>query len=226
MGDWLVGTGHRVAYLNLDPGADYLPYVPNFDARELVTVESLMKKEGLGPNGALIKAAEVLEGAIPEIIDEFESRSGGSDFHIIDTPGQMEVFIFRELGPKLASALRGRTVALSIIDPSLMQSGVDLVVLKLLGLVVELRLGIPSIDIINKTDLYGDLTVEKMEEEIAGRAFKDRGLSAELADQLYPIVNDLTKRRRAIPVSAKKGTGMEDIYKAIGESFCACGDLT
>jgi GTPase SAR1 family protein len=226
MGDWLEGTGHRVAYLNLDPGADYLPYVPNFDIRELVTVESIMKKEGLGPNGALIRAAEVLEGTIPEIIAEFERKSGGSDFHIIDTPGQMEVFIFRGLGPKLASALRGRVAALSIIDPSLLQSGVDLVVLKLLGLVVELRLGIPSIDVMNKIDIYGDSTVAKMEREIAGEAFKDKGLSAELADQLYPIVKGLSKRRRVIPVSAKKGTGMEDIYKAIGESFCACGDLT
>jgi GTPase SAR1 family protein len=226
MGDWLESAGHRVAYLNLDPGADYLPYVPDFDARELVTVESLMKKEGLGPNGALIRAADVLEGVVPEIIAEFERRSGDSDFRIIDTPGQMEVFIFRGLGPKLASALHGRAAALSIIDPSLLKNGVDLVVLKLLGLVVELRLGVPSIDVMNKTDLYGDSIVEKMEREIAGGAFKDRGLSAELADQLYPIVNGLSKRRRAIPVSAKKGTGMEDLYKAIGESFCACGDLT
>jgi GTPase SAR1 family protein len=226
MGNWLEGAGHKVAYLNLDPGADYLPYAPDFDARELVTVESLMKKEGLGPNGALIRAVEVLEGTVPKIIAEFERRSSGSDFHIIDTPGQMEVFIFRGFGPKLVSALRGRTAALSIIDPSLLQSGVDLVVLKLLGLLVELRLGIPSIDVMNKTDLYGDSTVEKMEREIAGGAFKERGLSAELADQLYPIVKSLSKRRRAIPVSAKKGTGMEDLYKAIGESFCACGDLT
>ena len=41
---------------NLDPAADYLPYDPDFDIRELVTVDEVQQVNRTGPNGSLIFA--------------------------------------------------------------------------------------------------------------------------------------------------------------------------
>jgi GTPase SAR1 family protein len=224
-GELLKSEGYAVNYLNLDPGAESLPYTPSYDVRDLVTVEQIMKEERLGPNGALIRAAEITEANLHKILSKIQGK-GKSDFTIIDTPGQMEIFLFRGLGPKLSTSLRGRTLSVSIIDPSLLRRKIDIVVLKLLGLVVELRLGVPSIEVLNKSDLYDRKTFDEFEESIADGKYRTEGVSGELAKQLYGVLEGLEKRRRVVMVSAKKGTGMEDLYKAIGEAFCACGDLT
>jgi hypothetical protein len=225
LGDWLEREGYAVIYLNLDPGAESLPYRPSYDVRDLVTVEHLMKEEGLGPNGALIRAAEITEANLPKILKKIEPQEK-SDFTIIDTPGQMEIFLFRGLGPKLSTRLKGRTLSVFLIDPELLRRKIDLVVLKMLGLVVELRLGVPAIEVINKSDLYHRRTLQEFEESIASGKYRAGGVSGELANQLYGVVEGLEKRRRVVMVSAKKGTGIEDLYKAMGEAFCACGDLT
>ncbi|MDD1766806.1 MAG: ATP/GTP-binding protein, partial [Candidatus Methanomethyliaceae archaeon] len=165
-GEYLKGEGHIVNYLNLDPGAESLPYNPSYDVRELVTVEQIIKEEGLGPNGALIRAAEITEANLQKILHKIKEEEE-SGFTIIDTPGQMEIFLFRGLGPKLAAGLRGRTLSVSIIDPALLRRRIDIVVLKLLGLVVELRLGVPSIEVLNKSDLYKGKTIKEFEKSMA-----------------------------------------------------------
>ncbi|MDD1764447.1 MAG: ATP/GTP-binding protein, partial [Candidatus Methanomethyliaceae archaeon] len=116
--------------------------------------------------------------------------------------------------------------SVSIIDPALLRRRIDIVVLKLLGLVVELRLGIPSIEVLNKSDLYKGKTIKEFEKSMAARGYRTEGVSGELANQLYGVLEGLEKRRRIVMVSAKKGKGMTELYKAIGEVFCACGDLT
>lgn len=224
-GEHLSGEGHPVNYLNLDPGAESLPYVPSYDVREIVTVEQIMKKEGLGPNGALIKAAEIIEANLQKILGKIKKEKE-SGFIIIDTPGQMEIFLFRGLGPKLSATLLGRTISVSIIDPALLRRNSDIVVLKLLGLVVELRLGVPSIEVLNKSDLYQGKTIKEFEKSLMAGGYRTEGVSGELANQLYSVLQGLEKRRRIVMVSAKTGKGMAELYKAIGEAFCVCGDLT
>jgi len=220
-GQWLENEGNRVDYVNLDPGVDSLPFVPSFDVRLIVKVKDVMRKENLGPNGALVRAAEIMEERFSELIKEISSMS--SDFLLIDTPGQMEIFLFRTLGPLLTSSLSGRTVSIFLIDPSLMKKRTDFIVLKMLGLIVELRLGVPSVEIVNKSDLIDERSLRVLEDF----AKKDlEGLSGGLAEELHRIIEDLEKKKRTLMVSALKNTGFLDLYKAIGEAFCACGDMT
>ena len=47
--------------VNLDPANDNIPYEPICDVRELVTVEEVMEKEELGPNGGVLWAMEEVE---------------------------------------------------------------------------------------------------------------------------------------------------------------------
>ena len=46
---------------NLDPANDNIPYSATFDVRELVSVEEVMDREELGPNGGVLWAMEEVE---------------------------------------------------------------------------------------------------------------------------------------------------------------------
>jgi GTPase SAR1 family protein len=212
-GKWLEKEGYSVGYINLDPGVILLPFTPSFDVREIVNINEIMLNEKLGPNGALIRASEIIENNMSKIIKKINSIN--YDYLLIDTPGQMELFLFREMGPLLSSSLNGRKASIFIIDPSFMKRKNDFITLKLLGIVVELRLGVPSIEIINKCDLL---------EEIPSKV--ETGMLAGLAEEISVIVEKIEKKKRTILVSAKNSTGFLELYSAINELFCVCGDLT
>lgn len=222
LGDWMVSTGVRVVRVNLDPGAESVRYSLDFDVRDIVTVDDVMEREGLGPNGALIRAAELIELNLGEFAERINSVA--SDYRIFDTPGQMEIFLFRSFGPSLVSEIRGRSASIFTIDPSLVSSRLDLPVIKLFSLVIELRLGIPTIEAFTKSDLYP--SPWGIVELGSGTLPQTEGVSGELASSLAVVVGELEKKKRLIPVSAKTGDGIADLYKAVGELFCSCGDLT
>lgn len=222
---WLKGDGKRACCVNLDPGAERLPFSPCFDIRGIVRVDSIMAKEGLGPNGALMRAAEVVEARIEEVAEAVERACEGSEYRIFDTPGQMEVFLYRDLGPSLVSSLDGRVVAVSLIDPSLIRRRSDLVALRLTALMVELRLGVPVVEAMSKADSFGSDFLGRVEDGATG-TLREEGLGGELAQRLEAALSPLRRRRRILPVSATAGEGMDELYKAVGESACACGDQT
>ena len=224
-GLWLENEGHAVEYVNLDPGAKYIPYKPTFDVRQFANVEKIMETEGLAPNGALIRASEIMEKSIDSIANCIEKKGRDAGYCIIDTPGQMELFLFRSLGPRLASSLRGKASCIFVMDPCLLKGRTDIIVLKLLDLLVELRLGLPSLEVINKSDLLRPNIFEDFGKGLE-KGYEPKGTSAELTDQLNDVVKGLSKRRHAIFVSALRNCGMDDLYKAICESKCSCGDLS
>lgn len=52
--------GRNAKIINLDPANDCLPYKPAVDLAELVTVQMVMEKSKIGPNGAMIHCLDVL----------------------------------------------------------------------------------------------------------------------------------------------------------------------
>ncbi len=57
---WLELQGENAMAVNLDPGAISIPYSANVDVRDYIRVESLMEEYGLGPNGGLMLASEMM----------------------------------------------------------------------------------------------------------------------------------------------------------------------
>lgn len=108
-GAYLEREGYSVKYVNLDPGCLSVSYKCSFDVRERITVERIMKRERLGPNGAVIRAMEKLENIEIPNYDE--------DFVLIDTPGQLEIFSFHRCGPKIINQLKD-PVGIFILDAS------------------------------------------------------------------------------------------------------------
>jgi len=230
LGKWISKVqGFKVAYINLDPGAEYLPYKPGFDVRSIVKLEEIMRKYGLGPNGALMKSMNILESKVSElsrIISLWEA-----DFVIVDTPGQMELFLFRDIGPLLVEELKraGFVMGILIYDLTLISRPSDLISLKLLTLITQLRLGIESIPVVNKWDEGPSREKIRMIEDfyfLKEITSKEKGLSSEISEKILDIINKYGLASRIVKVSALKGAGLEELYDIIHEVYCTCGDLT
>jgi GTPase SAR1 family protein len=229
-GDWLNKEGFKVVYVNLDPGCIALSYKPSFDIRKYFTIEELMKKEDLGPNGAMIKASELMQEKIKFFLSEIEKFKG--DFMLIDTPGQSEIFVFRPAGPFIARefSLKAPTVGIYLIDPFLAETPSSLTSAFSLALASQLRLGIPLILVLNKADEVKNEELEKMisnYDYLKEKVIQENvGAIKDLAIQLIEALKNLAFAQRIIKVSAKTGEGMPHLFDLIHESLCECGDLT
>ncbi len=145
----------------------------------------------------------------------------------------MEIFVFREAGPKICSSLTPlNPVALYLTDCSLLTSGVtDFAVSLVLSMAVHLRLGIPVLNVLNKVDLLpkGKLEVvedvlrnpERLKEEIIKEA---KGALTDLSIGIAEAISTLTLPLRVVKVSAKCKVGLNDLFELIEEVLCSCGD--
>ncbi len=79
--------------VNLDPGVRSVPYKPDVDIRDWISLTEIMESHDLGPNGAQIACADMIALNIGEIKEQVEGFK--SDYILIDIPGQLELFVFR-----------------------------------------------------------------------------------------------------------------------------------
>ena len=138
--------------LNLDPGAERVHYDPEFDVRDLISLSDVMSEYDLGPNGAQILAADLVAAQAHEIADELDGVSG--DIMIVDTPGQVELFAFREASNHLVEVLgRGQAGLIFLFDPMLSRTASGFVAQMQLSNIVNFRLGLPTSNFLSKADL-------------------------------------------------------------------------
>lgn len=149
---WYHEKSQNAITVNLDPGVIALPYVPDIDVRTMIDLQDIMKDYSLGPNGALILASDLIASKLSEIQDDIDSSN--ADFVIIDTPGQVELFAFRESGPFIARGLNADSKAvLFLVDSLLASSPRNFLSLLLLSTSVQLRMELPMLQVLSKTDI-------------------------------------------------------------------------
>jgi len=218
--------------VNLDPAAEYVPYTPDFDVRTIVRASDVARKYGLGPNGALVKSVEIVVEKLGLVVEPIEKSN--ADYVLIDTPGQMEVFIFRELSTKLLREvlrITPRVMALFVVDAELIKRYEDYAFVSLMGIALQARLGIDVVPVLNKVDLASDVTklvgdgvrdFDKLAAALSGRgAYRELLVSILETAKLYGRAAEVPK------VSATKMYGMEELHRIVHEIItCSCGDLT
>ncbi len=223
--EWLKARKQNVAVLNLDPGVENLPYNPDVDIRAFISLQDVMSKYQLGPNGALVMASDLIGDYLEEIRGEIEEIS--PDMLFVDTPGQIELFAFRESGPFIANSLseEGKAI-LYLFDGPFCRNPLNYVSNLFLASAVHTRLLLPWSCAFTKTDL---LSEEELSNLIA---------MAEDADTLSTIIQEtmggsesIVIRELAesmaragldfspIPVSAKKNDGLIDLYAELCQSL-------
>ncbi|MHA1271199.1 MAG: ATP/GTP-binding protein [Candidatus Helarchaeota archaeon] len=218
-----------VKLINLDPGAIYIPYRPDFNIRDDFTVEEIIKNEHIGPNGAIIRSNEIILKNFERYLEIFKNFN--CEYILIDTPGQLEIFIFKDIALKILDLLSNefRVIGINIIDSNLTRNPSELVIAHLISLILSFRLGIEIINIIHKSDLENYRKIEKFlyDKKFLIKSIKDRrGI---MADLILPMLDHLWSfypASKFISTSIYGDKGYEDLYDRINEHFCACGDLS
>lgn len=229
LSEWLRMSKQDVAIVNLDPGALTLPYTPDIDARDYVDVASLMEEYGLGPNGALIMAADLLAEEVENLSKEIEDLK--SDIVLVDTPGQMELFAFRASGTYIANELTKKPKAIVyLFDAVFSLNPLNYVSNLFLSAAVYNRFLLPQVHVLSKCDLLSKEDVNKIVDWSANPKTleyaieqKLEGMKRLLSRNMMKAIYQLGLRFLLIPVSAKTNDGMINFNTAL-ERVLACGD--
>lgn len=203
--------------VNLDPASDPI-YEAHADVRDFVKTEEVMKKFGLGINGALIRSMEMALDHVDKLIVK-------GDYVLYDTPGQMELFLYLKAGIEIASRISESdwTVGLFIVDSEVASTPENYVSILAQNAVISLRTSVPTITVFNKSDVVDVcLTPSSVKKMLS----KEEGVLAELMEKLVDFLEFTTARFRPIKISALRGEGFDDVLSAINEVFCSCGDLS
>ena len=223
--EWLDNSGIDAVTVNLDPGADSVPYDADIDIREWVSLGEVMDEYSLGPNGAQIVAADLMAVNIKKMT---EILSGiRTKYVLVDTPGQLELFAFRESSNVIAEAFgRDRSMVVYLSDPMLCRSSNGFVSNMMLASLVQFRLQLPTINILTKIDV---LKEEEKDRLIGWYENPDALYDDLLANDANPQTVVGTELFRAMDnigvfgemrsVSASEGIGLEEIYAATQLEF-------
>ena len=208
------------ATLNLDRGVGHLPYSPDVDVRDYVDINSLMEEYGLGSNGSLIMANDLIATKIDQIQTEIDTIN--PDYLLVDTPGQVELFAYRESGPFFVKNIHGdEKINLFLYDGTMITSPSNFVSLSLLSTSIRLRLGLPTINAITKTDLIQDKLNEVLGWSSSDYDLEDQ-ISKEVDGETLPLISDMFRSLNnngffedLIPVSNATGEGMVNLESAL-----------
>ncbi|MEM0373048.1 MAG: ATP/GTP-binding protein [Sulfolobaceae archaeon] len=159
--------------INLDPAVETLPYRPAFDIREYVDAYEVMNKYGLGPNSSLVVSIDLALAKAVEIKEEISKIE--ANYIIVDTPGQIELFAYRDSGRLLSSLISGnnKSITLFLIDSFLAKEPMSFVSLLLLSSSVKFRFLLPQLNVISKSDLLTDKEKERIEKWSYGEEIID-----------------------------------------------------
>jgi len=222
--EWLEENGFDVAAVNMDPAAEYIPYVPDVDIRDRISARKIMRNYKLGPNASIIASIDMAVLEVERIKEEIEAT--GAPYVLIDTPGQMELFAFRETGRYLVDKLCGdKSAIVFIIDITYAQSPIGLASSMLLSLSVNLRFAKPQVTVLNKVDLVPEDVVENViqwieQPEQLERAIEESGArDYPLAKKVVELMSSLWTASPPIPLSAKTGRGVEMLYTALQQIY-------
>ncbi len=219
--EWLRGKDQDILVANLDPGAIVFPYNPDIDARQYVDVEKLMLDYRLGPNGALIMASDLLADHLEEIRSEIDSAN--PDILLADTPGQIELFAFREGGRFIATELtEGDQAVIYLMDAPFTKYPLNFASNLFLAAAVYSRIQQSQILTLSKADLISEQEIDMIlswasDPDAFGQALrtiKEENFSL-ISRNLASAVFESGLLSEPIPVSAKNNSGFVDLHAAV-----------
>ncbi|ASA77883.1 ATP/GTP-binding protein [Thermococcus sp. 5-4] len=227
-GKYLEENDYRVSYVNLDTGVKRLPYRPDLDVRAEVTAWEIME-EGYGPNGAIVESYDRLLPRVSEYVSSIMELDGENDYVLLDTPGQMETFLFHDFGVRLMEGLP-EPLTVYLFSPDILRKPADFCFARFFGLMIELRLGTTTVPAMSKVDTVGNLEEYRRYlddvEYLTARLRLEPSTQGLLAYRMCSTLPELAPPTRVLYISAQAGEGFDDLETLAYEHRCTCGDLT
>jgi len=228
---WMNLRGLDAITVNLDPGAENLPYDPDVDIRDWISLKEIMDSYGLGPNGAQIACADMLALNTSDIKKSIESFK--TDYVLMDTPGQLELFVFREAGKFIIKFLNPeRSIVTYLLDPSLAKTSSGFVSQLLLSISTNFRLGQSQINVLTKADMLSDQELEQIKnwsediDQLSDAVMQEEpSIYREISEGILNLINEFKSQNKIFPTGKLDFMGIDDIYTQIQLQFKGGEDL-
>lgn len=229
--------------INLDPAVRSVPFDSNIDIRDSVNYKEVMKQYNLGPNGGILTSLNLFSTKIDQVMSILEKRClpkpaeddekpapPTTDHIIVDTPGQIEVFVWSASGSILLSSLASSfpTVIAYVIDtPRTTENTSTFMSNMLYAISILYKTKLPMILVFNKTDVkeptdaidwmrdfetFQAAVRQEEEEEREGS-----GYMGSLLNSMSLVLEEFYNQLSVVGVSSMTGDGVDDFFQAVEE---------
>eukprot|EP01016_Furgasonia_blochmanni_P026759 TRINITY_DN2833_c0_g1_i2.p1 TRINITY_DN2833_c0_g1~~TRINITY_DN2833_c0_g1_i2.p1 ORF type:complete len:423 (-),score=66.94 TRINITY_DN2833_c0_g1_i2:252-1520(-) len=209
--------------VNLDPAVAHLPYFANLDIRQTLNYKEIMKKHGLGPNGAILTALNLYCTRFDQVLSIIDQRKDDLETIVVDTPGQIEVFTWSASGSIISTTLSVTlpTVLIYVIDLGRCENPNSFMSNMLFCCSIMYKMKLPLVVVLNKCDV-GDaekvkVWMEDYEKYLEALEGDQRYLSC-LSRSMCLVLDEFYKNLNAVAVSSVSGFGFDKLDEAIAKA--------
>lgn len=216
--------------INLDPAVLKVPFGANIDIRDSVKYKKVMEEYNLGPNGAIVTSLNLFATKIDQVIKLVEKRSDKVENVIIDTPGQIECFIWSASGAIITEAFASTfpTVIAYIVDTPRNSSPTTFMSNMLYACSILYKTKLPMIIVFNKSDVKkADFAKEWMQDfetfqralsedqELNGEDGTSSGYMSSLVNSMSLMLEEFYSQLDVVGVSSYTGEGFDEFLDAV-----------
>ncbi|KAK2626911.1 hypothetical protein QTJ16_004086 [Diplocarpon rosae] len=234
--------------INLDPAVRNVPFDSNIDIRDSVNYKEVMRSYNLGPNGGILTSLNLFATKIDQILGLLEKRTTPDPAKpdakpikniLVDTPGQIEVFVWSASGSILLDSLASTfpTVIAYIIDTPRTASTSTFMSNMLYACSILYKTKLPMILVFNKTDVKNaEFAKEWMTDfEAFQAALKEEeqsgsfgglegggigggsGYMGSMLNSMSLMLEEFYSHLSVVGVSAMTGAGIDEFFEAVGD---------
>ncbi|RYO82000.1 hypothetical protein DL766_007264 [Monosporascus sp. MC13-8B] len=232
--------------INLDPAVLNVPFESNIDIRDSVNYKEVMKQYNLGPNGGILTSLNLFATKVDQILSLLEKRTIPDPENpskkvvkniLVDTPGQIEVFVWSASGQILLESLASSfpTVIAYIIDTPRTALTSTFMSNMLYACSILYKTKLPMILVFNKTDVKDasfakewmtdyDAFQEALASDEAGNAFGGvegegggggSGYMGSLLNSMSLMLEEFYSHLSVVGVSSMTGQGVGEFFAAV-----------
>ncbi|KAK4150771.1 hypothetical protein C8A00DRAFT_45889 [Chaetomidium leptoderma] len=232
--------------VNLDPAVTHSPFQSNIDIRDSVNYKKVMEEYNLGPNGGIMTSLNLFATKVDQVLGLLEKRAAPDPENpdrkpikhvLVDTPGQIEVFVWSASGSILLDSLASSfpTVLAYIIDTPRTASTSTFMSNMLYACSILYKTKLPMIVVFNKTDVKDASFVkewmtdyeafqEALNNDENSNAFGGQegsgsgsGYMGSLLNSMSLMLEEFYSHLSVVSVSSLQGTGIDDFFEAVKE---------
>ena len=236
--------------INLDPAVRNVPFESNIDIRDSLNYKEVMREYNLGPNGGILTSLNIFATKIDQIINILEKRTAPNPETpkakpikniIVDTPGQIEVFVWSASGSILLDSLASSfpTVIAYIIDTPRTSSTSTFMSNMLYACSILYKTKLPMILVFNKSDVkdaefakewmtdfeaFQDALKQEQDsgsfggfEGSSGGLGGGSGYMGSLLNSMSLMLEEFYRHLSVVGVSSMTGQGIDEFFQAVGE---------
>lgn len=236
--------------INLDPAVRNVPFDSNIDIRDSLNYKEVMREYNLGPNGGILTSLNIFATKIDQVMAILENRAAPNsdapktkpiNHIIVDTPGQIEVFVWSASGSILLDSLASTfpTVIAYIVDTPRTSSTNTFMSNMLYACSILYKAKLPMILVFNKTDVKdAEFAKEwmtdfeafqaalKQDEDTGSFGGAEGGSSGlgggsgymgSLLNSMSLMLEEFYRHLSVVGVSSMTGKGIPEFFEAVAE---------